>query len=106
MATRFADLTHEGRNDQRHAVHYRLRLKRGHTDYFTATIVNLSVQGFMARCDHDVMVGDRLSVTLPGNGIFEAEVRWALGGRIGCRLDRPVPIASFYAMLAAMADRI
>lgn len=102
MATRFADLTHEGRNDQRHDVHHRLRVRQGHTSHYTVTIVNVSLQGFMARSDHDFAVGDRIVVPLPGNGVFDAEVRWALGGRIGCRLDRAIPIAGFYAMLATM----
>lgn len=105
MATRFADLTHEGRNDQRHDVHHRLRVKTGHTGHHTVTIVNLSVQGFMARSDHDFAIGDRLLVPMPGSGVFEAEVRWSLGGRIGCRLDRAIPIAAFYAMLTIMTPR-
>lgn len=105
MATRFADLTHEGRNDTRHDVHHRLRVRTGHTGHHTLTIVNLSVQGFMARSDQDFAAGDRLFVPLPGNGTVEAEVRWALGGRIGCRLDRALPIAAFYTMLATMTRR-
>lgn len=65
-------------------------------------IVNLSPHGFMARTQHDLAPGHRLTLDLPLAGHFTAEVRWSLGGRIGCQLDREIPNALYGAVLVAM----
>lgn len=65
-------------------------------------VVNVSPGGLMARCDEERAPGDRLRVHLPGLGLMGAEVRWSLGGRIGCRFDAAVPLARYYELLAAM----
>ena len=57
-------------------------------------IVNISAQGLMARCEREFAVGERLHVRLPVVGEVVAEVRWCLGGRVGCELGRPIPLAS------------
>ena len=56
----------------------------------------------MARCDADIPVGAAVTVTLPVAGAFAAEVRWSLGGRIGCKLAQEVPPALYQFVLAAM----
>ena len=67
-----------------------------------ATIANISPRGLMARIAGDYAPGDRISVELPGIGARGAEVRWSLGGRIGCRLDRMIGLADYHHMLQAM----
>ena len=56
----------------------------------------------MARCEGPMAPGDRLRVVLPGAGPRVAEVRWALGGRIGCRFDRVIGLGDYVSALAAM----
>jgi hypothetical protein len=56
----------------------------------------------MARCETEIVEGQRLTVTLPVVGRFDAEVRWALGGRIGCRLLAEIPPALYQFALVAM----
>jgi len=33
-------------------------------------------------------------------------VRWSLGGRIGCELDRPIGMAEYYELLAALLKNV
>ncbi|NWM20091.1 PilZ domain-containing protein, partial [Escherichia coli] len=65
-------------------------------------IVNISPHGLMARCDDPVETGDRIRVVLPHAGTVVAEVRWALGGRIGCQFERAIDLASYYELISLM----
>lgn len=65
-------------------------------------IVNVSSGGFMARGDGEWARGDRIGVILPAIGLVKADVRWALGGRIGCQLLQPLDFKTFEAMLGKM----
>ena len=102
MATRPAPLAYEDRVEPRDTTLYRARLVSDDGGWRHATVVNVSPNGFMVRCDAPLEPGARVTITLPIVGAFVAEVRWALGGRIGCRLDREVPPALYQFMLAAM----
>jgi hypothetical protein len=62
----------------------------------------MSALGLMARCDMEYAIGDKLRVTLPVIGSIMAEIRWSLGGRIGCELDRAIELADYYDVLAAL----
>lgn len=46
-------------------------------------VANISEGGFMAECDETLRPGEIVRVNLPGRGQVNAEVRWALGGRVG-----------------------
>lgn len=92
----------EQRGAPRDEVYYRTRATRADGASIALLIVNLSAMGLMARCDTDLAAGERLRVTLPGVGTLTAEVRWALGGRIGCELDRMIPLADYYELLAVL----
>jgi hypothetical protein len=65
-------------------------------------VVNTSTSGLMARCEAACEPGDRLRVDLPVIGPLPVEVRWALGGRIGCRIVQPLGLTDYYALLSAM----
>jgi hypothetical protein len=39
-------------------------------------------------------------------GVIVAEVRWSLGGRIGCELDRPIGMAEYYELLSALLKNV
>ena len=92
----------ERRDAPRDEVHYRVRALGAESKPVSILVVNMSAQGLMARVDADRPVGERLHLTLPVVGVIVAEVRWSLGGRIGCELDRPIGIAEYYELLAAL----
>jgi hypothetical protein len=99
--TAFAD----NRISQRDEVHYRARAFGPDARPISVLVVNLSAQGLMARTDRDLPVGARLRITLPVVGVVAAEVRWSLGGRIGCELDTAIGLAAYYELLAALGGK-
>lgn len=102
MATALACGSMENRASVRDEVHYRARAFGPDAQALPLLIVNLSAMGLMARADTHYAVGDRLRVTLPIVGVVVAEIRWSLGGRIGCELEQPIALADYYDMLATM----
>ncbi|MEO6217025.1 MAG: PilZ domain-containing protein [Sphingomonas sp.] len=86
----------------RDEVHYRARALGPDDKMLSLLIVNMSALGLMARADTNYDVGDQLRVTLPVVGTVVAEIRWTLGGRLGCQLTRPIDLASYYDLLAVL----
>lgn len=102
MAMALARPTADDRALARDEVHYRTRGLGPDSRHISLLIVNLSAMGLMARTDAVYAVGERLRVTLPVVGVVVAQIRWTLGGRMGCELDRPIDLADYRVMLAAM----
>ena len=102
MAMALAGLATENRALARDEVHYRARAFGPDAKAVSMLIVNLSAMGLMARTDATYAVGERLRVTLPVVGVVIAEIRWSLGGRMGCELDQPIDLADYYEVLAVM----
>lgn len=94
----YADVRREGRDE----VHYRVKAYGPDARQHNYLIVNISPHGLMARCDDCPTVGDRFRINLPKVGTVVAEVRWSLGGRIGCQFERAIDLASYYELLAVM----
>lgn len=92
----------EGRREDRDEVHYRARAFGPDAKQLKLLIVNISPHGMMARCDAGFEIGERMRVTLPVVGTVVAEVRWSLGGRIGCQFGQAIDLASYYELLAAL----
>ncbi len=92
----------EIRREDRDEVHYRARAFGPDARQLTLLVVNVSPHGLMARCDNDFAIGQRLRVNLPAIGTVAAEVRWSLGGRIGCQFDAALDLATYYEMLAIL----
>ena len=90
------------RSEPRDAVHHRTRAVRSDGAWVPLLIVNTSQSGLMARCDLPCEEGERLTIDLPQIGRVVAEVRWCLGGRLGCRLERALGLAEYYTLLAGM----
>lgn len=86
----------------RDEVHHRTRGFGPTAQPIKLLIVNISALGLMARCDTDFDIGDRIRVILPVVGVVAAEVRWSLGGRVGCQLDQPIALSDYYDLLAVM----
>lgn len=95
------------RRQARDTVEYRARATTRDGRRLSLLVVNISVQGLMARCDRDADVGvdERLRVMLPVVGEVAGVVRWALGGRIGCELDQPIGAARYHEMLKKVGHR-
>lgn len=87
------------RREERHEVHHRTRAAVADGRDLPIVIVNISPNGLMARCEARLDPGVRLHIRLPGIDSVHAEVRWALGGRIGCEFQHSVPPAAYYALL-------
>ncbi len=98
--------SNERRDLPRDEVHYRVRAYGTDARPVSILVVNMSAQGMMARVDADRPIGERLHITLPVVGTIVAEVRWSLGGRIGCELDSPIGMADYYELLAALLKNV
>lgn len=94
----FADYRREGRDE----VHYRVRAFGPDGKSLNLIIVNISPHGMMARCEANLNVGDALRVDLPVIGVKLGDVRWALGGRIGCQFDGAIDLAGYYELIAKL----
>ena len=92
----------DGRREGREDVHYRAKAFGPDARQLTLVIVNISPHGMMARCERAFEIGDRIRVTLPVVGVVAADVRWSLGGRIGCQFDPAIDLASYYELIATM----
>ena len=90
------------RSEPREPVLHRTRMIDANGAERGVTLVNVSPGGFMARCDDGLNEGDRVTVTLPRLGKVAAEIRWSLGGRIGCRLVRPLGLSDYHLLLQAL----
>jgi hypothetical protein len=75
----------DDRSEPRDEVHYRSSAVLADQRRVAVLVVNLSPSGLMIRSD------------------VRAVVRWALGGRVGCQLERPIPANRYHAVLGAMA---
>jgi hypothetical protein len=95
----------EIRREERDDVHYRVRAFGPDARDLRLLVVNISPHGMMARCDTCFDPGERIRVTFPGVGVKTAEVRWSLGGRIGCQFDTAIDLASYYELLTLIVQR-
>lgn len=92
----------DNRASERDDVHHRARAYGPHGEPLTLLVVNISPLGLMARTTQEFAPGTRLRVALPALGTVVAEVRWTLGGRIGCQFAQSIDRASYYTLLAAL----
>jgi hypothetical protein len=90
------------RQSERDEVFYRTRASASGLGSFPAQVVNISANGFMARTETELAVGQSLSIRLPVIGEMKAEVRWSLGGRIGCQFARMIELASYLELLGVL----
>ena len=93
----------ERRQSEREEVFYRTRATPAGMSSVPVQVVNISANGFMARAEIDLPIGHPLSIRLPVVGEIRAEVRWALGGRIGCQFARMIDFAPYLELLGALA---
>lgn len=100
---RYATAVRDARGEPRDEVMHRTHALDADGQTVKLVLVNMSANGLMARCDGDPAAGDRLQIRLPILGPVDAVVRWSLDGRIGCELERTIPLGEYYTMLTLMA---
>ena len=91
------------RQDDRDEVSFRTRASAAGLGSVPIQVVNISANGFMARTEAPLPIGQALTVRLPVVGEMKAEVRWALGGRIGCQFTRMIALADYLDLLGTLA---
>lgn len=92
----------EQRECEREEVYYRTRAAVAGRGSIPLQVVNISAKGFMARTEADLPVGQIIAIRLPVVGEIKAEVRWALGGRIGCQFGRMIDLVPYLELLGTM----
>lgn len=97
-----AETQTDRRDAPREEVYYRTRAQSAGLGATPIQIVNISANGFMARTEAPFGPGDSLSIRLPVIGEIAAEVRWSLGGRIGCQFTRMIELAPYLELLGAL----
>lgn len=90
------------RQSERDEVFYRTRAGAPALGNFPVQVVNISANGFMARTETELAVGQTLTIRLPVVGEVKAEVRWSLGGRVGCQFVRMIELASYLELLGTL----
>ncbi len=95
-------ITTDDRIEPRDEVMHRTRATLADRRQYPITIVNASPHGLMIRCDAPVSAGEWIRVQLPIAGEGHAAVQWALGGRLGCQLDRSIAAHDYPGILYAM----
>ncbi|ODU21539.1 MAG: hypothetical protein ABS87_06685 [Sphingomonas sp. SCN 67-18] len=90
------------RGAAREEVFYRTRCTTPRFGVVQMQVVNISACGFMARTEADFAVGDIVQIRLPVVGSVSAEIRWALGGRVGGQFDRMIDLAPYLSLLAEL----
>jgi hypothetical protein len=97
----YADVRREDRDE----VFYRARAFGPDAKQHAFLIVNISPHGLMARCEGRFEIGDRIRVVLPVVGPQVAEIRWSLGGRVGCQFETAIDLASYYELLSQLLKK-
>ncbi|WP_313536890.1 PilZ domain-containing protein [Sphingomonas sp.] len=89
----------------RDEVEHRTRAVGPDARSVTFLVVNISPQGLMARCDAPFEAGDLIRIQLPIVGETGAEIRWTLGGRVGCQFLQPIADVDYVPVVTAMRAR-
>lgn len=90
------------RESPREEIYFRTRATMAGGAMVGLQIVNISANGFMARTEAEFQPGDTLSLRLPVVGMVAADVRWSLGGRIGCQFPRMIDLAPYLELLGEL----
>ncbi|TCP35039.1 PilZ domain-containing protein [Sphingomonas sp. BK235] len=102
MVARSAMMAYEDRVEPRDETLCRTWLFDAGGARHSVTVVNASLNGFMARAEADLSIGERVVLTLPVIGDRTAEIRWSLGGRVGAKFAQELPASLYPCALAAM----
>jgi len=104
IAARATDAAHQvPRSEARLRARFTTRIQRDGEADAAFTLLNLSPSGFMGECAAPARAGSKVTLLLPFGGRAEADVRWALNGRLGCQLRRRLSGSERALVLAVTA---
>lgn len=90
------------RRSERDEVFLRTTLSYGKKIGISGQLVNISPHGCMIRTLEPFTAESMIRVLLPQTGEVAAQVKWALGGRIGCAFETPFSEPDYARLLAAI----
>jgi hypothetical protein len=82
------------RQSERMRVDAPARLKPNDWSSVEIGMLDLSANGFRARCEARVQPGGAVSLEIPGLGAVEAQVEWQRGPHFGARFFVPIDLAA------------
>ena len=83
----------EGATNRRYAPRTVLRVMSQGADQstsFEVCIQTISITGISIESPHELKVGSRVEIVLPGTGPASATVKWSEGMISGCQFDAPI----------------
>ena len=92
MAARIAG--DKARQSERMRVDAAARLKPNDWSSVEIGMLDLSENGFRARCEARVQPGGAVSLEIPGLGPVEAQVEWQRGQQFGARFFAPIDLST------------
>jgi hypothetical protein len=69
------------------------RLRPNDWSSLEVRLVDLSAEGFRAKCEATMLRGSTVRIDLPGIGEVEAQLTWRRGGEIGARFIVPIDLS-------------
>jgi hypothetical protein len=72
----------------------------------TVTVVNISADGLLMRCEHVLAIDSICTVTLPVIGRIKALTIWSIGGRSGVNFLQQIDARDYLPLLRALGARI
>lgn len=55
-------------------------------------VLNISTAGFMGCSALTLLMGATVAIDLPGMGLIDAHIRWALAGQVGAQFAEPLTL--------------
>ena len=80
------------RKSERKAVDEPARLHPNDWSSLEVRLLDCSAEGFRAACEARVLIGNQVTIELPGIGPVRAWVTWCRDGEFGARFLEPIPI--------------
>lgn len=90
------------RRATRHSVDFKVVAEHRGSGDLHLHIVNISAQGFLARCTCALGRGERVTIRLPVIGRIEAHLVWARDERTGFQFERIIRSDDFLELVEAL----
>ncbi|HEY0150162.1 MAG TPA: PilZ domain-containing protein [Allosphingosinicella sp.] len=84
----------KARRAERRAVSGSARMRPNDWSSVEVGMLDLSEDGFRARCEIRLRAGSGVSIEVPGVGSVEAQVEWQRGGEFGARFYQPIDLSA------------
>ena len=104
MASRAVSAGNAGRRAERRAVEESARLRPNGWSSLEVEMIDVSEEGFRARCEARVPPGSGVTLDVAGIGPVDAQVEWQRDGEIGARFVAPIDLDRCGWTLGESAD--